>query len=108
MLNSLWMLFAKPFGHGAIIILVKVKVAGGEHLVLLYDLVKDVDIQWKSLGTVKLLDQLSANWASYTILVMKLRDAVCAQSVTAMNQNSWNSFSNVIFETTELTNIETS
>ena len=71
------------------------------------DLIENVNVQWKSLCTLKLFDQLSADWASDTILVVQLLDATRAQSVPTVDKDARDSLSNVVLETTKCAYVQT-
>ena len=69
--NSIWMNFAKLLGHRFLFILIKLKITVSKLIIFLNNFVQNVDVKWKSFSTIQLLDQLSANWASDTILIVQ-------------------------------------
>ena len=60
------------------VFILEVEVYFGKNGVLGDDFIKNVNVQWKSLGTLKLFDQLTTDWATDTILVVQLLDATRA------------------------------
>ena len=107
MLDTLWVLLAKLFGKTLLILIFEVKAGAGKDWILLHDFVQDVDIEGKSLGALQLLDQLAADGASNTVLVVKLLNAVRAQSMAAVDQYARDALTDVVLESTELANVET-
>ena len=85
MFDPILMVFAKFLGHALFILVVKVEIAVGKLCIFLDHLVKYIDIERQPFGAVQLLDQLSANWAADPVLVVQLRNAVCAKGVPAVN-----------------------
>jgi len=77
-----------------------------KYLILIDDLIEDANVERKSFRTFKLLDKFSTNRAAHSISVMELRNAFGAQSVTAVDQHSWNPLSYVVLETAELADIK--
>ena len=107
MLDTLWVLLAKLFGKTLLILIFEVKAGAGKDWILLHDFVQDVDVEGESLGALQLLDQLAADGASDTVLVVKLLNAVRAQSMAAVDQYARDAFTDVVLESTELANVET-
>ena len=72
MLNTIWMLVTKLLHHRILVIVFKIECEVCELAIFLDDFVENINIEWQSFGTLKLLDELSANRASYSILMMQL------------------------------------
>ena len=107
MLDTLWVLLAALFGKTLLILIFEVKAGAGKDWILLHDFVQDVDVEGESLGALQLLDQLAADGASDTVLVVKLLNAVRAQSMAAVDQYARDTLTDVVLESTELANVET-
>ena len=108
MLDPFAMLATKLSNHRFFVFLVEIEIAITKLGIFFHNFVKNIDIEWKSFRTFKLLDKLSTDWTSNTIFVMKFSNTIGTKSMSTMNQNSRNSLAYIIFETTELTNIKTS
>ena len=76
-LDSLWMFLAQLFTQCFFVFILKVERGFSQDWVLFDYFIEDINVKRKSFSTFKLLNQFSANWASYTILVVQLLDAVC-------------------------------
>ena len=107
-LDPLLVLVAHLLLKGVLIILVQVEVSFRQDGVLLDHLVENVDIEGQSLRTLQLLDQLPANGASHTVLVMQLLDAIGAQGVATMNKDAGDSLAHVVLQSAELTDVKAS
>ena len=105
-LDTLWMLLAELLTESLFILVLEVEGSLAENWILFDDFIEDVDIQWESLGAFKLLDQFSANGASYSVFVVQLLDAASAESVPAVDEYAWDTFSNVVLECAEGTDVE--
>jgi len=55
-----------------------------------------------------LFDELSADWASNPEVMVEVRKALCAESVAAVDQNSWDLLSNIEFLPAVAAKVETS
>ena len=108
MLDSINMLITEFLHHTIFIFIIEIKITECKFLILLDNFIQNINIKWKSFSTIKLFNELSANRASYSILMMKFTNTACAQSVTAMYKNSWYSFSYIIFKATELAYVKAS
>ena len=106
MLNTLGMLIAQLLTESFFILILEVKGSLVQDWILLDNFIENIDVERESLSTFKLLDQFSANRASHSVLVVQLLDAIRAKSMSAVNQDAWDSFSNVILECAELADIE--
>ena len=106
MFDTFRMLITELLTESLFIFIFEVERGLVEDWILLNDLVENVNVQRKSLCAFKLLDQFSANRASHSILVVQLLDAVRAESMSAVNQYAWNTFTNVVLERAELAYIE--
>ena len=106
MLNPFWVLRAQFWAHHILVLVVEVEVGLGQHAILLNDLIEDVNIERQTLWTLKLLDKFAADRASHTVLVVQLVNAVSAQSVTTVNQDSRDALTHVILEAAELANVK--
>lgn len=69
-LHTLRMLAAKLVLHALFVLVVEIEVTIRKLFVFLNYLVQNVDIQWQALCRVQVLNQLAANGAAYSILVM--------------------------------------
>ena len=107
MLDTLWMLLTEFFRQALLVLILKVKASTRQNRVFLDHFVKNVDVEGQSLGAFQLLDEFPADRAAHSILVMQLLNAVRAQSMATVDQNSWNTLTNVVLERTELANVET-
>ena len=74
--DSLRVLLTELFIQGLFVIILEVKAGLAKNRILLDNFIKYVDIQRKSLGRLELLNKFSTDWASNTILVVKLLDAI--------------------------------
>lgn len=84
-LNSLLMFIAQFLLKVVFIFLFKVECCFAQDLVFFDNFIEDIDIERESLRTLQLLDKLSADGASDSVLVVELLDAVGAESVAAMD-----------------------
>lgn len=75
-LDTLRVRLTKLLRQALLILIFKVETRACQNWVLLDNLVKDVDIEGKSFGTVQLFDKLSANWATHSVLMVQLRDTI--------------------------------
>ena len=107
MLDTLWVLLAKLFRKTLLILIFEVKAGAGKDWILFHDFVQDVDVEGESLGALQLLDQLATDGASDTVFVVKLLNAVRAQSMAAVDQYAGDALTDIVLESTELTNVET-
>ena len=106
MFDTFRMLITELLTESLFIFIFEVERGLVEDWILLNDLVENVNVQRKSLCAFKLLDQFSANRASHSIFVVQLLDAVRAESMSAVNQYAWDTFTNVVLERAELADIE--
>ena len=107
MLDTLWVLFTELLAEALLVLILEVKARACQYRVLLNHLVENIDVEGQTLGRLQLLDKLAADWASDTVLMVQLLDAVRAQSMATMDQDSWNAFANVVLKSTELANVKT-
>lgn len=108
MFDSLLVIIANLLLKSIFVVLVQVKVGLRQDRILFYNFIQNVDIQWQPLCTFQLFDQLSADGASDSVLMMQLLDAISAQSMAAMNKYSGDPFSNIILESTKLADVKSS
>ena len=106
-LDALWMSLTQFFRQAVLVFILKIEARARKDRILLHDFVKNVDVKGQSLSAFKLLNQLAADWASDTILVVKMLNAARAESVTTVDQDARNSFANVVLQATELTDVKT-
>ena len=106
MFDTFRMLITELLTESLFIFIFEVERGLVEDWILLNDLVENVNVQRKSLCAFKLLDQFSANRASHSIFVVQLLDAVRAESMSAVNQYAWVTFTNVVLESTERADVE--
>ena len=106
MLDTLRVLLAQFLRQTFLVFILEVKAGARKNRVLLDDLVQNVDVEGKALSTLKLLDELAADGAPNSVLVVQLLDAVRAQSVAAVDQNTGDSFTDVVLQSAELTDIQ--
>ena len=85
MLHSLRVDVAEFLNHAVFVIVFKIKVALCQDLILLHNFVQYIDVKRQSLRTIQIFNQFSADWAPDPIVVVQLCDAICAQSMSAMN-----------------------
>ena len=102
MLDPFLVLVTDLLLESVFVIFVKIKISFREDGILFDYLVENVDVEGQSLCALQLLNQLPANGASHSVLVVELLDAVGAQSVATMNENARYSLSYVVLETAEL------
>ena len=105
-LHTLRVLFTELLTESFFILIFEVEGDLAENRVFFDDLIEDVDVQWKSLGTFELLDQFPANWASYSFLVVQLLNAARAKSVATVDKYAWNAFTHVVLESTESADVK--
>jgi hypothetical protein len=96
MFNTLGVLLAELFLQAVLVFILKVKTGARENRVFLYHLVKNVDVEGQTLRTLQLLDQLATDGAANSVLVVQLLDAVSAQGVAAVDQDTGNPFADVV------------
>jgi hypothetical protein len=101
-LDSLVVLVAQQ----AVDALLVLEVNVSQDAVALHDLVQDVEVERQFVHAFDLLNQLSANWAPDSIVVVQHREAFSAESVSAMNQNPGDSFSDVEFVSAIVAEVE--
>ena len=106
MLDTLRVLLTELLTESLFILIFEVEGSLAENWILFDNLKENVDVQWKSLSTFKLLDQFPADWASYSFLMVQLLDAARAESVATVNEYSWDAFTNVVLEPTERADVE--
>ena len=85
MLHPFRMYRAKFLTKRFFILVIEIKGSLIEYRILLNDLIQNVNVQWKSLCTFKLLDQLSADGASNPVLMVEFLNTAGAKSVTTMH-----------------------
>ena len=78
MLHPFRMYRAKFLTKHFFILVIEIKGSLIEYRILLNNFIQNVDVQWKSLSTFKLLDQLSADGASNPVLVVQFLNAAGA------------------------------
>ena len=105
MLNSFAVFIAKFPNHAIFVLIVKVKVAFSQLWILLNHFIQNIDVKWQPFRTFKLLNKFSTYRTSNAIFMMKFSNTICTQSMSTMDENSGNSFSNVVLEATKLTYI---
>ena len=106
-LDTLWVLLTELLRQALLVLILKVKAGTRQNRVFLYHFVENVDVEGQSLRAFQLFDEFAADGTAHPILVMQLLNAVRAQSMATVDQNAWDSFSNVVLERTELANVET-
>ena len=106
MLDALWMLLTELFSEAVLVLILEIKAGASQDGILLDDLVQDVDVEWQSLSALELLDELTADWASHTILVMELLDAVGAKGVPAVHQDARDALAHIVLHRAELANVQ--
>jgi len=77
-LDTLGVLLAELLGQALLILVLKVEAGAREHRILLDYLVENVDVEGQSLRALQLLDQLAADRAPNTVLMVQLLDATGA------------------------------
>ena len=104
-LDPLLVLVAHLLLQSVLVILVQVEVSFRQDGVLLNHLIENVDVEGQSLGALQLLDQLPADGAPHSVLVVELLDAVGAERVAAMNKNARDSLADVVLQAAELADV---
>ena len=104
--NAVFMLAAQFRCH--LLIVVKVEFNGTQDVVFLDDLVQNIHVERQPLNGFEILNEFVAQRASDSVVSLQLRQAVRAEGVSTVYQNSRDTFSNVILQSAELTKIETS
>ena len=105
-LHTLTVVVAQLLFKSLFVLIVEFEVGLGKYRVLFDYLVEDVNVQWETLSAFELLNELAANWASHSVLVVELLDTVRAKSVPTVNKNARNTLAHIILEPTELTDIK--
>lgn len=105
-LDTLGVLLAELLGQALLVLVLKVKARAREHGILLDNLVENVNVEGQSLRALQLLDQLAADGAPDTVLMVQLLDAIGAQSVPAVDQDARDALPHIVLERAKLANIE--
>ena len=105
-LHTLTVVVAQLLFKSLFVLIVEFEVGLGKYRVLFDYLVEDVNVQWETLSAFELLNELAANWASHSVLVVELLDTVRAKSVPTVNKNARNTLAHIILEPTEMTDIK--
>jgi len=90
-LDALVMLVAKQ----AVDALLVLKVDVSQDTVPLHDLVEDIEVKGQFVNAFDLLDQLAADGAPDSKVVVQLREALCAKGVAAVDHYPGDSFTHV-------------
>jgi len=91
MLHPLIMLVTKKTLYTIFILEVYVS----QDIVSLHNFIKDVKIKRELIDTLHLLNKLSADWAANSEVVVKYREAFSAESVSTVDEDSWNLLSDI-------------
>jgi hypothetical protein len=86
--------------------LLEVEVGLREDRIFFHHLVQNVDVQGESLGRLQLLNQLPADRAPHSVVVVKVLDAGGAQGMAAVDQDTGDTLTHVVLATTELADVE--
>jgi len=112
-LDSLWVLLAQLLSEGILVLLspgpaglLEVEVGLRENRVLLDDLIEDVDVEGEAFRTLELLNELAADGASHTVVVVQVLDARGAQGVPAVHQDTGYTLSHVVAQPAELADVQ--
>lgn len=105
--DSLLMILAK-FLFNTILTHILIKVNLRQYFVILHCLVQDVDVQWELFDSLEVLNKFSAYWASHSKVMVQLRKTLSAESVSAMDKDPWDSFSDIVLQTTEVAEVHVS
>ena len=90
------------------LVVVKVKFNGTENVILLNDFVQNVHVQRKAFYGFQIFDKFVAKWASNSVVLLEFGQTISAESVAAVDQNSWNALANVVLQCAELTKVKAS
>ena len=77
-------------------------------MVALHYFIKDVEVQRKFVNTFNLLHELSADWAPHSEVMVQVWQAFSAESVSAMDQYSWNLLAHIEFFTAVVAKVKPS
>lgn len=102
MLHPLIMLVTKKTLYTIFILEVYIS----QNIVSLHNFIKDVEIERELINTLHLLYELSTDWASNSEVVVKYREALSAESVSTVDEDSWNLLSNIELFTAIVTKIK--
>ena len=105
-LDTFRMYLAELLRKALFVLILKVETCARQDRVFLDDFVQDVNVQRKALGAFQPLDQLAADGASHSVLVVQLLDAVRAQSMAAVDQYARDALTHVVLECAELADVE--
>ena len=105
-LDTFRMHLAELLRKALFILILKVKASARQDWVFFDDLVQDVNVQRQALGAFQPFDQLAADGASHSVLVMQLLDAARAQSMAAVDQYARDALTHVVLECAELADVE--
>ncbi len=105
-LDALGVLLTQLFSKAVLVFILEVETGTGQNGVLLDHFIQDVDVEGESLSTLEVLDELAADRAAHTVLVVQLLDAVRAESVSTVHQDAGDSLAHIVLEGAELTNVK--
>ena len=105
-LDTFRMYLAELLRKALFVLILKVETCARQDRVFLDNFVQDVNVQRKALGAFQPLDQLAADGASHSVLVVQLLDAVRAQSMAAVDQYARDALTHVVLECAELADVE--
>jgi len=105
-LDALWVNLAELLRQAILILVLKIEGCAGQDRVFLDHLVEDVDVERQPLSTLQVLDELAADRAPHTVLVVELLDATGAQCVATVDQDAGNALPHVVLHGTELADVQ--
>ena len=65
-------LLAEVLRQALLVLVFKIEITLGQHIIFLHDFEEDVNVQWESLCTLQRLYELPADRAPHSVLVMEL------------------------------------
>lgn len=96
-LDPVGVLLAQLVVEGVFVLALEVKIGVAQQTVLFNDLKQNVYVEGKPLSAFKVLDQLAAHWAAHAVFVVQLRNAVGAERMPAVHEDSRDALANVVF-----------
>ena len=84
------------------------EVDRGEQWIVIDHFIEDVEVEWKLVNRFDTFQKFAAHWASNSTVPKEIAEAGCTECVSAANDDSRNSLSDVELEATEVTEVKLS
>lgn len=105
-LYALGVQLAKLLRQAVLVLVIELEAGLGKDGVLLDHLVEDVNVEGQALSTLEILNQLAADGAADTVLVMQRLDALGAEGVAAVHEDARDALAHVVLECAELADVQ--